>query len=215
MRDLIAKRRAGDKDYDDVTSVLMNAQIEGETLGEDELLNVFKLMMTAGLGTVQSVLAQSIVYFARNPEQWDAMFEDPALLDAAIEELLRVSSPAVPTRTVTDDSVVVGDLELPKGERVHMPLAAANRDPKYYPDPDRVDFRRPAKPHLSFGLGPHRCLGVHLARLELRVGLTELHRRLPHFELAPGTTPTEHVGLAWAMENVHLRFEPGRRESNG
>ena len=114
---------------------------------------------------------------------------------------------------MTDDSVDFHGVAIPRGDRIHAPLAAANRDPKYYPDPDEIVFDRPAKPHLAFGVGPHRCVGLHLARLELRIAYTELHRRIPRFELdSDAPAPREHLGLAWGVEDVHLRFDPGPRE---
>lgn len=213
MLDLIEKRRG--HPGDDVTSVMLEAEIDGRRLSDDELFDMFLLMMLAGLDTVQSTLAQSAVHLAAHQDQWDAMFDSPEILHAAIEELVRVTSPAIPTRTVTDEVVEVGGLPIPKGERLHFALAAANRDPKYYPDPDEVKFDREVKPHLSFGLGPHRCLGVHLARLELRIAFEELHRRIPAFSLDPEHEPVEHLGMAWGVENVHLRFTPGTREVTG
>lgn len=89
----------------------------------------------------------------------------------------------------------------------------ANRDPQYYPQPDEVTFDREAKPHLAFGLGPHRCVGLHLARLELKIAFTELRRRMPKFELVSGVEPHENLGLAWGVENVHLTFPAGTRET--
>ncbi|MCW2495316.1 cytochrome P450 [Jatrophihabitans sp.] len=208
--DLIAVRR--ESLSDDVTSHLINLELNGEHLTDDQLFDTFLLMMLAGLDTVKSVLAQSFVYLGQHPEAWDAMFATPESLDPAIEELLRFTSPAVPTRNVTDVSVTVGGVPIPKGERVHGPLAAANRDPSYYPEPDEIKFDRQAKPHLAFGLGPHRCLGVHLARLELRIGFEELRRRLPTFSLDTSRRPVEHLGLAWGVEGVHITFPPGKRE---
>ncbi|MDT9592137.1 cytochrome P450 [Nocardioides zeae] len=212
MLDLIAQRRAEPR-RDDVTSGALDAEIDGEPLSDDKLFDLFLLMMTAGLDTVQSVLCQSMVFFARHPEQWDRMFSTPEMLEPAVEELLRWCAPAVPTRNVVEDGVVVGDVTLGPGERVHFPLAVANRDPAYYPDPDEVVFDRPAKPHLAFGLGAHRCVGLHLARLELKIAFTELHRRMPRFSLVEGVEPHEHLGLAWGVDNVHLEFAPGARES--
>jgi cytochrome P450 len=198
---------------DDVTSVMLDAEIDGQKMTDSELFDFFVLMMTAGLDTVQSVLSQTAVHFARHPEQWEQMFESPELLDQAIEELLRWTAPAVPTRTVTDESVEFHGVAIPRGDRIHAPLGAANRDPKYYPDPDRIVFDRAPKPHLAFGVGPHRCVGLHLARLELKIAYTELHRRIPRFELDPDApAPREHLGLAWGVEDVHLRFDPGPRE---
>ncbi|MBC2640416.1 cytochrome P450 [Rhodococcus wratislaviensis] len=119
----------------------------------------------------------------------------------------------MPTRTIVDDSVEVGGVTIPRGERVHFPVAAANRDPKYYPDPDEVRFDRDARPHLAFGIGPHRCLGLNLARLELKIAFTELRRRIPKFERLPGKEPHEHLGLAWGVENIHLKFPAAERET--
>lgn len=209
---LIADRRA--HPGDDVTSHLIQLELNGRYLTDDELFDTLLLMMLAGLDTVKSVFAQSFVYLGQHPEAWDLMFTSPDMLTAAIEELLRYASPAVPTRNVTEDVVDVGGVPIPEGERVHGPLAAANRDPAYYPDPDEVKFDRVAKPHLSFGLGPHRCLGVHLARLELRIGFEELRRRIPRFTLDPAYQPVEHLGLAWGVENVHILFQPGPRENS-
>jgi cytochrome P450 len=207
---LIAKRRADP--LDDVSSHVIHTEINGAKLTDDTLFDFFLLMMLAGLDTVKSVFAQSFVYFADHQDKWDEMFAEPETLRPAIEELLRMYSPPVPTRNVTDEVIDVGGVPIPKGERVHGALMAANRDPKYYPDPDEVKFDRPSKPHLGFGLGTHRCLGVHLARLELRVGFEELRRRLPRFHLDPSQKPQTHLGFAWGVENVHILFEPGSRE---
>jgi len=209
--DLIAKRRQSLGD--DVTSHLLQLELNGRGLTDDELFDTFLLMMLAGLDTVKSVLAQSFAYLGTHPEAWDAMFATPESLDPAIEELLRVTSPAVPTRNVTDEFVEMGGVPIPRGERVHGPLIAANYDPEVYPEPNEIRFDRDMKPHLSFGLGPHRCLGVHLARLELKIGFQELRRRLPTFSLDTRYQPVDHLGLAWGVENVHITFPPGPREN--
>jgi cytochrome P450 len=129
--------------------------------------------------------------------------------------MLRLTSPAHPTRTVDGIEVVIGDYVFPAGERLHMPLAAANRDPVHFPKPDEVIFNREGKAHLSFGLGPHRCLGVHLARTELHIGFEEWHRRMPTFQLDGRYEPHDEVGLVWNTSNVHLLFPPGKRERTG
>jgi cytochrome P450 len=204
MNEIIAARRA--QPTDDITSIVLQAQIDGAPIPDDDLYDLFVMIMMAGLDTVQSVLGQSMVYFARHQAKWDEMFSNPAGLDAAIEELVRWCSPALPTRNIVYDSLTVGELELPKGERVYCPLGAGNRDPKYYPNPNDIVFDREPKPHLSFGLGPHRCLGVHLARTELRIAFEELHRRLPSFRLSE--EPHDHIGLTWGVGNVQLSFDP-------
>ena len=118
---------------DDVTSVMLDAEIDGQKMTDSELFDFFVLMMTAGLDTVQSVLAQTAVYFARNPEQWDRMFESPELLDHAIEELLRWTAPAVPTRTVTDESVDFHGVAIPRGDRIHAPWRRPTGTPSTTP----------------------------------------------------------------------------------
>jgi cytochrome P450 len=216
MYALIAERRAAPR-REDVTSAALDAEVDGEKLSEAELFDLFLLMMLAGLDTVQSVLSQAMVHLARHPRQWDRMFETPELLESAVEEFLRWATPPVPTRTIEHDEVQVGGLTLPRGERVHFPLAVANRDPAHYENPDEVRLDRFAhpgtKPHMAFGMGPHRCIGVHLARLELRIAFQELHRRLPRFQLDRSSELRDHLGLAWGVDNVHLRFAPGPRES--
>ncbi|WP_216892298.1 cytochrome P450 [Nocardia alni] len=208
---LIAQRRAEPR-RDDVTSAALDLELDGVKLTDVELFDLFLLMMFAGLDTVQSVLSQAMAYLGRHPEQWDHMFESPEMLASAIEEFLRWGTPPVPTRTVVYDEIQVGELMLPKGERVHFPLAIANRDPDYYENPDEVVLDRfvaaGAKPHIAFGMGAHRCVGVHLARLELRIAFEELRRRLPAFRLDADYEPREHLGLAWGIDNVHLLFEP-------
>jgi len=215
MYALIATRRAEPR-REDVTSAALDAEVDGKKLSDAELFDLFLLMMLAGLDTVQSVLSQAMVYLGRHPQQWDRMFETPQLLESTVEEFLRWATPPVPTRTIVHEEVQVGELTLPKGERVHFPLAVANRDPAYYENPDEIQldrFAQPgAKPHMAFGMGPHRCVGVHLARLELRIAFQELRRRLPSFQLDDGSESREHLGLAWGVDNVHLRFEPGTRE---
>ena len=217
LLDLITRRRTEHAEgnvRDDVTSRAIEAEVDGARLTDDQLFDIFMLMVLAGLDTVQSVLAQSMVHFADHPEKWAEMFAEPGNLEAAVEELVRWSAPPVPTRTITAEKLSVGGVDLPEGERVHFALAAANRDPKYYPNPDEIDFHRDAKPHLGFGLGAHRCLGVHLARLELKIGFTELHRRIPRFELDLSHPLTEQLGLAWGVAGVHLTFSPGPRENS-
>jgi cytochrome P450 len=198
---------------DDITTLMLNVEVEGQQLSNEQLYDCFVLMMMAGLDTVNSVLAQSFVYLGRHQDLWSQMFQSPDTLDRGVEEFIRWGAPAVPTRTVADEGFMVRDVQIPVGERVHCPLGAANRDPKYYPDPDEIRLDRELKPHLAFGLGPHRCIGSHLARMEMRVAFEELHRRIPAFQLDESQPPQDHLGLAWGTENVHILFTPGNRDS--
>jgi cytochrome P450 len=203
MAALIDKRRRDPED--DLTTVLAHAEIDGKPISDEELLSLFHLLMAAGLDTVQSVLAQSFVFLARQPEFREQML-DPAVLPTAVEELLRWASPATPTRTALEPAEI-GGIDLVAGERVHCPLGAANRDPMYYPDPDtpRLDRESP-KPHLTFGLGPHRCLGSHIARLEVKVAFEEWHRRIPNYRIGSRGIGDWHLGGVWGVDSVHLEF---------
>lgn len=204
---IVDDRRANPRD--DITTAIVNADIDGAKISDSDLSDLFVLLLMAGLDTVQSVIAQSLAYLARHQDQWQQMFAGPDELEPAIEELLRWTSPAMPTRNVAEETATVGDIVLPRGERVFCPLNAANRDPKYFEDPDEVKFDRvDPKPHLTFSLGAHRCVGVHLARMELRVAFQELHRRIPSFRLAEGVEPREHMALTWSVDNVVIEFDP-------
>jgi cytochrome P450 len=203
MAALIDQRRR--QPEDDLTTVLAHAEIDGTPISDEDLLLLFRLLMAAGLDTVQSVLSQSFVFLAQHPE-FRAQMMEPAVLPTAVEELLRWASPAVPTRTATEP-VEIGGIDLETGERVHCPLGAANRDPTYYADPDtpRLDRENP-KPHLTFGLGPHRCLGSHIARLELKIAFEEWHQRIPDYRIGTRGIGEWHLGGVWGVDSVHLEF---------
>lgn len=204
---IVEDRRADPRD--DITTTIVNADFDGEPISDSDLSDLFVLLLMAGLDTVQSVIAQSMAYLAEHQDHWDQMFATSESLEPAIEELLRWTSPAMPTRNVAEESAKVGDMVLPKGERVFCPLNAANRDPKYFEEPDEVKFDRvDPKPHLTFSLGAHRCVGVHLARMELKVAFEELRRRIPSFRLADGEKPVEHMALTWSVDNVKIEFDP-------
>lgn len=192
---------------DDVLSALINAEVEGRPLSREELLDICFLFLIAGLDTVTDSLDCFFVYLARNPEQRRLLVEEPDILPSAVEELLRWETPVPGVARVAMHDVEVAGCPISKGERVSPLLGAANTDPAEFADPDVVDFRRNPNRHRTFGGGPHRCLGSHLARLELRVALREFHRRIPDYEIVPGTELTYTRGLR-SVESLPLRF-PG------
>src|SRR5271165_1817804 len=160
---------------EDVLSALIVAGIEGRPLSREE-----------GLDTVTDSLDCFFVYLARHPEQRWLLIEQPDVLPSAIEELLRWETPVPGVARVAMHDVDLAGCPVSKGERVSPLLGAANTDPAEFRDPDVVDFRRNPNRHRAFGGGPHRCLGSHLARMELRVALREFHRRIPDYEIPPG-----------------------------
>jgi len=171
---------------EDVLSALIVAGIEGRPLSREELLDICFLFLIAGLDTVTDSLDCFFVYLARHPEQRWLLIEQPGVLPSAIEELLRWETPVPGVARVAMHDVDLAGCPVSKGERVSPLLGAANTDPAEFRDPDVVDFRRNPNRHRAFGGGPHRCLGSHLARMELRVALREFHRRIPDYEIPPG-----------------------------
>ena len=175
---------------DDVLSTMIATNFKddaGQPLSREELLDICFLFLIAGLDTVTDSLDCFFVYLARHPEHRHQLVEQPDILPSAIEELLRWETPVPGVARVAVQDVEVGGCPISKGERVSPLLGAANTDPAEFTDPELVDFTRNPNRHRAFGGGPHRCLGSHLARMELRVALREFHRRIPDYEIKPGT----------------------------
>jgi cytochrome P450 len=145
------------------------------------------------------------VYLARHPEQRRLLVEQPDILASGVEELLRWETPVPGVARVAMQDVEVGGCPISKGERISPLLGAANTDPAEFPDPDVVDFARNPNRHRAFGGGPHRCLGSHLARLELRVALREFHRRIPDYEIPAGTA-LAYTSALRSVESLPLTF---------
>lgn len=188
---------------DDVTSVLVNGKFGDRDLTQFEMLNMLFLMMIGGLHTVQGQLAHSVIYFAENPEQRKQLVDDLDLVPTAVEEMLRYESAITPARVVKQDTEV-GGVQLKAGDRILIPFGAADRDPEQFEDPDGVDLTRDPNPHLAFGGGRHRCLGSHLARIELRIAFEELHKRFPDYRLDPQDPPHRHLSQVKGVEKLPL-----------
>ena len=177
-----------------------------ERLSDDEILGLSFLFVLAGLETVTSALSTAFAALAAQPALRRQIAADPAVIPDAVEELLRFDGPVVfVPRIATRDVEVSGQL-IPAGSYVMVTIAVASRDPAEHPDPDMIDFRRQER-NLAFGGGPHRCLGSHLARMEMRMALEEWHRRIPEYELAPGVIPrvTWPAGVV-GIESLPLVF---------
>ncbi|MGH3633282.1 MAG: cytochrome P450 [Mycobacterium sp.] len=190
---------------DDVLSELIAAEVEGQPLSREELLDICFLFLIAGLDTVTDSLDCFFVYLARHPEHRHQLIEQPDVLPSAIEELLRWETPVPGVARVAMQDVEVGGCPISKGERVSPLLGAANTDPAEFPDPELVDFQRNPNRHRAFGGGPHRCLGSHLARMELRVALREFHKRIRDYEIKPGAELKYTRGLR-SVETLPLAF---------
>ena len=170
---------------DDVLTRLASAEIEGESLSERDLDNTFALLIVAGNETTRQAIALGTLALAEHPDQYELLREDRSLIGSAVEELLRFSSPVWHFRRTATRDVTLRGVDIAAGDKVVVWFAAANRDPDHYPDPHRFDVGRNPADNLTFGRGgPHHCLGAHLARLEVRVYLEELVRRVERVELA-------------------------------
>jgi cytochrome P450 len=195
---------------DDIISQLTRATFDGEReLSQFEILNIVFIVMIGGLHTVTGTLGNSIIYLAEHPEQRNRLVENPALTASAVEELLRWESIVAPGRRVTAP-VEVNGVHMEPGDRVLLALGSAGRDPEEFASADEVILDRDPNRHLAFGSGPHRCLGSHLARVELNVALEELHRRLPDYELVPEEPPVLKLHQVKGVDRLKLRFTPER-----
>lgn len=207
----IAARRATGPVGEDVLSQALSWEIDGTPVPDEALLNCCVLLFLAGLDTVTGTLAFSLHHLATHPEdrrRVAAIARDGGSMGSVVEEMLRYYSIAAIGRKVARDTDLAGH-RLRAGEMVVFPLTAANRDPDFVPDADRVWLDRAESPHLAFGVGPHRCLGSHLARTELAVALTQWHTLLPDYELRDGATVTEMWGSVHGLDAVPLRFTVG------
>jgi len=167
---LIQRRREDPRP--DIVGSATTWRIDGEPISDSDLLAFCLLMFMAGLDTVAMQLSYSMLHLARNPQDRSRLVAEPVLWDFAVEEFLRYYAFVTPGRKVMADTEIAGCL-VKAGEMLFLPLASANRDPKEFPDADKVIIDRTENRHLAFGAGPHRCLGSHLARQELLIGLTE------------------------------------------
>ena len=181
---ILAQRRRAPRA--DLISELAQAELDGEHLSDEEIFSFLRLLLPAGVETTYRATGNLLFSLLSSPPQLDALRADRSLIPHAIEEALRLETPLLNiTRLATKDSEV-GGVPIPAGSTVMLMLAAANRDEDRYADPDRYDvFRESPKPHISFGHGPHSCLGLHLARMEMRTALNLLVDRLPNLRLRP------------------------------
>jgi cytochrome P450 len=190
---LIDERTA--KPRDDMMTYLVKAELDGRKLSRNEILDICFLFLLGGLDTVTATLGCSVAYLAANPSQRQRIAQDPELIPAAVEELLRWETPVIGVPRLVKQDVTVAGFEIKAGELVTLLLGAANTDSAEFTDAERVDFDRERNRHVAFGAGPHRCLGSHLARMELRIALEEWHRRIPDYSIKPGEVPRYSPGI--------------------
>jgi cholest-4-en-3-one 26-monooxygenase len=195
---------------DDLTSVLLHADVDGERLSQAEFDSFFLLLAIAGNETTRTVTAQGMRLLSEHPDQQRAISADPRLLPGAIEEILRYA-PAVISfrRTATADTELRGK-RIREGDKVVLWYPSANRDESVFTDPQRFDIRRNPNDHLAFGIGEHYCLGASLARLQLNAIFGELLKRLPDIEVC-GEIKFLRSNFIDGIKEMPVRFTPESR----
>ena len=205
---LAAERR--DRPGDDLVSVLMNAEVDGERLTELEFDLFFVLLAVAGNETTRNLISGGMLALIEHPEQRARLLANPSLMPTAVEEMLRWVSAVIEfRRTATRDTELHGQ-KIREGDKVIIYYISANRDDERLPRADRFDVGRTPNDHLAFGIGEHFCLGSNLARLEIRVMFEELLRRLPDIELA-GPVDRLRSSLINGIKRMPVTFTPERQ----
>jgi cytochrome P450 len=200
LREVIAERK---KDPgDDLISFAIKSESGGRKLTDDELLGFAFNLYIGGLDTVSANLGNFVRYLAEHPDHQQALREDPAKIRGAVEEFLRAFAPVTTYRVCVKEQTVNG-VTIKPGDKVAMCTTLGGRDPEEYDVPEEIRLDRNPS-HVSFAVGPHHCLGVHLARRELRIALEELLAALPPFRIKPGTRVESQVGGIIQPRNLQL-----------
>jgi cytochrome P450 len=187
----IAARRESPRD--DMISYLLETRTDGEPLSSDHINGMLRLLLFAGIDTTWSAIGVALWHLATHDADRRRLVADPELIPAAVEEFLRAYAPVTIAREVVKETTIEG-CHFKVGEMVMLPFGAANRDPAVFPQPDQVQIDRANNRHVAFGLGVHRCIGSHLARLEITIALQEWLHAIPEFSLAPNATVTWSAG---------------------
>jgi cytochrome P450 len=195
---------------DDIVDAVLHADIDGRPITETEILGTITLLILGGLDTTSGALGHFMIRFCREPAIPELLRTRPDLIPAAVEELLRLEGPFLAIARTATRPTEIGGRPVNAGEKVIIYWASANRDDGEFPRPDEFQLDRASNRHVAFGVGPHRCAGSNLARLNLRVALEELTRRLAGVELAvpEGSIPF-HSALNRSPLSLPIRFAPG------
>ena len=201
MRDVILERQAEPKD--DLISLLWRTEIDGKPMDYETMEDFGVLLFIAGLDTVINGMGYGIRHLAQNPDLQKQLRDNPKLIVEAAEEILRRYTFTVPTRRVAKD-VEFGGWQMKAEDKLMLYLPGADLDAAEFPAPEDYSLTRENKVHIAFGVGPHRCLGSHLARIELQVVYEQMLARLPEFRLDPDNAPKFHGGNIIAIDSLPL-----------
>jgi len=197
---------------DDLFSDILRGTLDGKPLDDTQITMYGFLMMLAGMDTTSGFTANVLLRLCQDPELRSQLIADPSLINTGTDELLRLFTPTLGlARTVSRDAEFHGQ-PLCEGDRAILMWAAANRDPAMFDDPDKLDLsRKNAKKQMSFGIGIHRCLGSHYAKVMFQVMIAQILERLPDFELAGDYEQYEDPGEVHAVRKLPIKFTPGPR----
>ncbi|MCL2582556.1 MAG: cytochrome P450 [Streptosporangiales bacterium] len=204
--DMLAERRK--RPSDDLTTALMNAEIDGDRLSDDDIIAFLFLMVVAGNETTTKLLANAVYWGWKNPAQLAKPLGDPARVPDWIEETLRYDTSSQMIARLATADITAHGVTIPEGARVLLLLGSANRDPRAFPEPDTYDLdrgREVTTQIASFGFGPHFCLGAHLARLEARIALTELVTRVSGYEIDEARAARVHSSNVRGFATLPVR----------
>jgi cytochrome P450 len=206
LHEMISERQADADNGDDYPRRLLRSEIDGRRLTVEEVVNICWNLWIAALDTTAGALAQSLHFLTWHDEDRKRLGENLDLIPQAMEELLRMHSFVIQNRTAKRD-IQVGEITIRKGDQVMFPSTLASRDPAEFECPHQFQMERFPNRHLAFGSGAHRCLGSHVARMELRVMLEEWTRRIPDYRLAEGTKVKFHGGHLFGIEEIFLEWD--------
>jgi len=210
LLELLEARRA-DPSGNDIVSAMLRHQIDGRALTEQELLGLLWSAAGGAVDTTKLAIGHAVHALGVNRAVRRLLIEDPTLIPAAIEESLRLNAPAFMTSRLVNNPVSLGGVDMKPGDRVLMVFGWANREEAMFACPHQMNLERASNKHLTFGHGVHKCAGMHLARLELRVALEELLARIPDYELVnPEQGPILHGGLMWGFDSLPIRLNADR-----
>jgi cytochrome P450 len=187
--------REGKPHSDDLLDAFLTFELDGEKLSRNEILDICFLALIAGLDTVTATLGCNLSFLAVNQDHRQRIADDLSILPAALEELLRWETPVPGVPRKLKQDITVGGVEMKEGEIVMLLLGAANLDEREFSSVNQVDYDREKNRHVAFGGGPHRCLGSHLARVELQVAMEVWHQRIPSYKIKAGETPIYSPGI--------------------
>jgi pimeloyl-[acyl-carrier protein] synthase len=191
-------------------SSFLNAEINGDRFTEEEVIANTIVTMVGGQETTTNLIGNGLLTLLRNPDKMEQLRSDLSIIPSAVEELLRYESPSQHTARITPEDTTIGDKQIRKRDAVIAVMAAANRDPERFPDPDRLDLCRKDNRHVAFGWGPHFCFGAPLARIEGQIAFATMLRRFRTITLEPRPLNwRSNLGLRGLTE-LHVRFEPSQ-----